>query len=318
MANYCCIIFALLPHSLAIALTPTLKTLTNRRYVKLSTEQLEHSRTESLKDAAARIMPFFNGVIVPSLQAGNKCIVVSHANTIRTLIKHIDDISDEDIKGMSIPTGIPLLYRLDKNLEPVDPNYELEFQYMISPKGYTWGTSHKHGFHGVYLGDLERLQDIQRKRDVTNRDWQRIILRNIAKSLEEDESTNALVAGDGAGREVVNNNAPGRIKEQGREPVFDTRQLWWQLHLKMQLPEYNNMFLLTKMKDHLEQLLFERKQRYLTMAGYESIIDKLHLDAEGHVVEPFEALADQDHRDERQKVWSAQAAFGLEDECLIK
>jgi 2,3-bisphosphoglycerate-dependent phosphoglycerate mutase len=80
-------------------------------------------------------MPFFNGVIVPSLRAGSKCLVVSHANTIRTLIKHIDDISDEDIKGMSIPTGIPMLYRLDKDLKPVDPNLELEFRYLVEPKG---------------------------------------------------------------------------------------------------------------------------------------------------------------------------------------
>lgn len=81
-------------------------------------------------------MPFFNNVICPSIKAGNKCMIVSHANTIRTLIKHIDGISDEDIKGMSIPTAIPLLYRLDKNMKPVDPNYELEFQYMVEPKGY--------------------------------------------------------------------------------------------------------------------------------------------------------------------------------------
>jgi 2,3-bisphosphoglycerate-dependent phosphoglycerate mutase len=56
--------------------------------------------------------------------------VVSHANTIRTLIKHIDNISDEDIKGMTIPTAVPLLYRLDKNMRPVDPNQELEFRYI--------------------------------------------------------------------------------------------------------------------------------------------------------------------------------------------
>ena len=81
-------------------------------------------------------MPFYNSVIVPSLRAGNKCLIVSHANTIRTLIKQIDNISDEDIKGMSIPAGIPLLYRLDKNLKPVDPINELEFRYMVEPKGY--------------------------------------------------------------------------------------------------------------------------------------------------------------------------------------
>jgi bisphosphoglycerate-dependent phosphoglycerate mutase family 1 len=106
------------------------------RYAKLSPEQLESSRAESLKDTADRIMPFYNALIVPTLLAGNKCIIVSHANTIRTLIKQIDRISDEDIKGMSIPTGIPLLYRLDKNLRPVDPVRELEFRYLVEPKGY--------------------------------------------------------------------------------------------------------------------------------------------------------------------------------------
>lgn len=97
----------------------------DRRYAKLSPEQLERSRAESLKDAAERIMPFFNKVIVPSLREGNRCLVVSHANTIRTLIKQIDNISDEDIKQLSIPTGIPLIYRLDKDLRPVDPNCEV-------------------------------------------------------------------------------------------------------------------------------------------------------------------------------------------------
>jgi 2,3-bisphosphoglycerate-dependent phosphoglycerate mutase len=106
-----------------------------RRYKKLSPEQLERTRAESLKDTAERILPFFQTVIVPSMRNGNKCMIVSHANTIRTLIKHIDNISDEDIKGMSIPTGIPLLYRLDRDMRPVDPKYELEFRYMVQPKG---------------------------------------------------------------------------------------------------------------------------------------------------------------------------------------
>jgi bisphosphoglycerate-dependent phosphoglycerate mutase family 1 len=108
----------------------------SQRYRKLTPEQLDRSRAESLKDTAERIMPFWKSVIVPSIRAGNKCLVVSHANTIRTLIKHIDQISDEDIKGMTIPTGIPLLYRLDKNLRPVDPQVEMEFRYMVEPKGY--------------------------------------------------------------------------------------------------------------------------------------------------------------------------------------
>jgi 2,3-bisphosphoglycerate-dependent phosphoglycerate mutase len=108
----------------------------DRRYRKLSPEQLDRTRAESLKDAADRIMPFYNKVIQPAMRAGNKCLIVSHANTIRTLIKHIDNISDEDIKGMTIPTGIPLLYRLDQNMKPVDPKSDQEFRFLIEPKGY--------------------------------------------------------------------------------------------------------------------------------------------------------------------------------------
>ena len=93
----------------------------DRRYTNLTPEQLDRTRAESLHDTADRIMPFFRKIIIPAITQGNKALVVSHANTLRTLIKHIDNISDEDIKSMSIPTGVPLLYRLDKNLKPVDP-----------------------------------------------------------------------------------------------------------------------------------------------------------------------------------------------------
>ena len=126
-AFYLCLCFLELPGTNFLSYS--------HRYRKLSPEQLERSRAESLKDTADRIMPFYNSVIAPSLRSGNRCLVVSHANTIRTLIKEIDSISDEDIKGMSIPTGIPLLYRLDKDLKPVDPIRELEFRYLVEPKG---------------------------------------------------------------------------------------------------------------------------------------------------------------------------------------
>ena len=69
----------------------------DRRYKKLTPAQLEASRGESLKDAAARILPFYYSMVVPSLQAGNRCMIVSHANTIRTLIKHIDGIGGKFI-----------------------------------------------------------------------------------------------------------------------------------------------------------------------------------------------------------------------------
>lgn len=268
----------------------------DRRYKDLTKEQIEATRAESLKDAADRILPFFNSHIVSSLRAGNKCLVVSHANTIRTLIKHIDNISDEDIKGMTIPTAIPLLYRLDKNMRPVDPNIELEFKYMVEPKGYTWATAHQMGFHGVYLGDLERLQEIQKKRDATNRDWQRIILRNVARQLDESAAEEGVVS-DG---------------------VMEIRQLYFQLDSKMKEKEYSKMLLLVRMKNYLENLMWSRKQRYLTMEGFESILNKLHLDAEGHVVEPFVAMTDEAGREQRSKEWEEMLALDLEEECLIK
>ncbi len=236
----------------------------DRRYGSLTSEQLEATRGESLKDAAERVMPFFNGTIVPDLLMGKKVLVVSHANTLRALIKQIDNIDDEDIKSMSIPTGIPLLYRLDANLRPVDPVEELEIEYKAEPRGYTWGTSKKHGFNGVYLGDIERLKVIQRKRDLQNRDWQRIILKNIfqAAAKEDDSSTQQIV---------------------------QTRQLWWKVHEKMGEDEFSNMILLKRCAEMLEELSVKR-QREITVDGFNSILKKLHLDAEGEVITPFEKV----------------------------
>lgn len=65
-------------------------------------------------------------------------------------------------------------------------------------------------------------------------------------------------------------------------------------------------------------LMYERKQRFLTMSGYESIIDKIHLDAEGCVIEPFVPLTCSDDRSERQRKWNESLALELEEECLIK
>lgn len=267
----------------------------DRRYAKLSPDQLERSRAESLRDAAERIMPFFNSVIVPSLREGNRCLVVSHANTIRTLIKQIDDISDEDIKQLSIPTGIPLIYRLDRNMKPVDPNCELEFRYMVRPKGYTWATSRQHGFHGVYLGDLERLQDIQGKRDATNRDWQRVILRNIAKRASEDVA-----------RE---DDMCFHDPHFHGEDVVETKHLWWLIARKMQEPEFANMLLLVRMKEFLESLMAIRRSRnsktyrYIPLATYEKMIEQIHLSSEGEVVDPFMSLECRLDREQRQKNW---------------
>ena len=180
---------------------------------------------------------------------------------------------------------------------------------------YTWGTSRKHGFHGVYLGDLERLQDIQRKRDVTNRDWQRIILGNVAKSLIDPQ-----VGGEGGLQVDLNKSDKEPLNDDIlKTVVFETRQLWWQLHTKMrEKPEYEKMLLLVRMNDHLEDLMYNRRQKFLTYQGFESIVKKLHLDAEGQIIEPFVALSDQEDRNERQRVWHENLVLDLEEECLIK
>lgn len=156
----------------------------------------------------------------------------------------------------------------------------------------------------MYLGDLERLQDIQKKRDVTNRNWQRIILKNIGKTL--GWNFDELEPAKPAPRTLLDPH------------VISTRQLWWQVHNKMQSPDYRNMLLLNRMADLLEDLMHDRKQRFLTKDRYEKIIDKLHLDAEGSVVEPFVDLADRVDRDERQRQWETNMAMDLEEECLIK
>jgi hypothetical protein len=166
---------------------------------------------------------------------------------------------------------------------------------------YTWGTARELGFHGVYLGDLERLQDIQKKRDATNRSWQRIILRNIGLAAGWDMDTEIRGAFGGA--------AP---------PVVETRQLWWQIHNKMLTPEYSNMLLLQRMRDYLENLMYQRKQKFITKRQFNMIIDKLHLDTEGKVVEPFKLLDDGESRKERERLWSESMALDLEEEALIR
>jgi hypothetical protein len=190
-----------------------------------------------------------------------------------------------------------------------------------------------HGFNGVYLGDLERLQEIQKKRDVTNRNWQRIILYNIAKSLYEDNSqqlpvmrsnyrnnnrvtSSTNIPTDGAVNTQAHVESPFP-KELNRKYVFETRQLWFKLHEKMQSPEYGNMLLLVRMRDELEDRMYRRRQRYLTFAGYEDLVNKLHLDAEGHVVEPFVALSERHDRQERHRLYLESITQDLEA-VLIK
>ena len=76
-------------------------------------------RTECLKDVVERMLPYWDSAIVPDLKAGKTVLVTAHGNSLRALVKHLDGISDTDIAGLNIPTGIPLLYQLDSNFKPV-------------------------------------------------------------------------------------------------------------------------------------------------------------------------------------------------------
>ena len=79
----------------------------------------ERPQTECLKDVVARMLPYWESNIKPDLAAGQMVLVVAHGNSLRALVKHLDDISDEAIAGLNIPTGIPLYYELDDDFAPV-------------------------------------------------------------------------------------------------------------------------------------------------------------------------------------------------------
>ena len=76
-------------------------------------------KTECLKDVIARMLPYWDSAIVPDLRAGKTVLVAAHGNSLRGIVKHLDGISDEDISGLNIPTGMPLVYRLDTDLRPL-------------------------------------------------------------------------------------------------------------------------------------------------------------------------------------------------------
>ncbi|PIR54947.1 2,3-diphosphoglycerate-dependent phosphoglycerate mutase [Candidatus Peregrinibacteria bacterium CG10_big_fil_rev_8_21_14_0_10_36_19] len=83
----------------------------------------EKPATESLKDTIERLMPYWESDILPSLKSGQKIIIAAHGNSLRGLIKHLDNISDENITELNIPTGNPLVYELDEKLKPIKHYY---------------------------------------------------------------------------------------------------------------------------------------------------------------------------------------------------
>ena len=91
------------------------------RYARLKPEQVP--LTECLKDTVARVMPFWNEALAPALKSGRRLVVAAHGNSIRALVKYLDGISDQDIVGLNIPNGIPLVYELDDALKPIRHYY---------------------------------------------------------------------------------------------------------------------------------------------------------------------------------------------------
>lgn len=81
-------------------------------------------RTECLADVVTRMLPYWYDAIVPDLRSGAKVLVAAHGNSLRALVKHLDGMSEQEVVGLNIPTGIPLRYKLDDDLRPLKPGGE--------------------------------------------------------------------------------------------------------------------------------------------------------------------------------------------------
>lgn len=91
------------------------------RYANLKPSELPAG--ECLADTVARVVPYWQEVIVPEILAGRKIIIAAHGNSLRALVKYLDNISDKDILELNIPTGVPLVYDLDKDMKPISHRY---------------------------------------------------------------------------------------------------------------------------------------------------------------------------------------------------
>jgi 2,3-bisphosphoglycerate-dependent phosphoglycerate mutase len=93
----------------------------DRRYAGLSKDELPNC--ESLKDTVARMLPYWHNTIAPVVKSGQRVLISAHGNSLRALVMYLDKISEEEIPGLNIPTGIPLIYELDTELQPVKHYY---------------------------------------------------------------------------------------------------------------------------------------------------------------------------------------------------
>ncbi len=91
------------------------------RYAGLPPEHVP--LTECLKDTVARVLPYWNEAIAPTIREGKRVVIAAHGNSIRALVKYLDNISDSDIVGLNIPNGVPLVYELDADLQPIRHYY---------------------------------------------------------------------------------------------------------------------------------------------------------------------------------------------------
>ena len=103
----------------------------DKKYNSLKEDEIPSC--ECLKDTVLRFLPYWENNISPHVKSGKKIMIVAHGNSLRALVKHLDNISNEDIVRLNIPTGIPLVYELDENLTPIK-NYYLGDQERISAK----------------------------------------------------------------------------------------------------------------------------------------------------------------------------------------
>lgn len=91
------------------------------RYKNLKKNELP--LTECLKDTVARVLPFWHEVAAPAIKAGKRVLIAAHGNSLRALVKYLDNVSEKEILELNIPTGIPLVYELDQNLKPIKHYY---------------------------------------------------------------------------------------------------------------------------------------------------------------------------------------------------
>lgn len=93
----------------------------DRRYKDLTKTELP--LTECLKDTVARFLPFWHETVVPAMKSGKRVLIVAHGNSLRSLVKYLDNVSESEIVELNIPTGVPLVYELDDNFKPIKHYY---------------------------------------------------------------------------------------------------------------------------------------------------------------------------------------------------